>query len=177
MQNEQPEILFTTEEVEREVARLAREISDDYRGRRPLLVGILKGSFVFLADLIRTMDIPVEVDFVILSSYGPGTESSGEVRVVHGLEQSIEGRDVIVVEDIVDSGITISHFLDDLRARDPASLKLCVLVDKTARREKEIRIDYKGVEVSDEFVVGYGIDCNEQYRYLPDIRFVKTGEE
>jgi len=165
--------LFTSEEIKREVARLAHEISRDYRGRSPLLVGILKGSFVFLADLIRMMDIPVEVDFVILSSYGSGTESSGEVKVIHGLEQSIEGKDVIIVEDIVDSGITLSHFMDDLRTRNPASLKLCVLVDKTARREKDIQIDYMGMQVHDEFVVGYGIDCDEQYRYLPDICQVK----
>jgi len=168
-----PEVLFTSEEIKREVARLAHEISRDYRGRSPLLVGILKGSFVFLADLIRMMDIPVEVDFVILSSYGSGTESSGEVKVIHGLEQSIEGKDVIIVEDIVDSGITLSHFMDDLRTRNPASLKLCVLVDKTARREKDIQIDYMGMQVHDEFVVGYGIDCDEQYRYLPDICQVK----
>lgn len=168
-----PEVLFTSEEIKREVARLAREISRDYRGRSPLLVGILKGSFVFLADLIRMMDIPVEVDFVILSSYGSGTESSGEVKVIHGLEQSIEGKDVIIVEDIVDSGITLSHFMDDLRTRNPASLRLCVLVDKTARREKDIQIDYMGMQVHDEFVVGYGIDCDEQYRYLPDICQVK----
>lgn len=168
-----PEVLFTSEEIKREVARLAREISRDYRGRSPLLVGILKGSFVFLADLIRMMDIPVEVDFVILSSYGSGTESSGEVKVIHGLEQSIEGKDVIIVEDIVDSGITLSHFMDDLSTRNPASLRLCVLVDKTARREKDIQIDYMGMQVHDEFVVGYGIDCDEQYRYLPDICQVK----
>lgn len=168
-----PEVLFTSEEIKREVARLAREISRDYRGRSPLLVGILKVSFVFLADLIRMMDIPVEVDFVILSSYGSGTESSGEVKVIHGLEQSIEGKDVIIVEDIVDSGITLSHFMDDLRTRNPASLRLCVLVDKTARREKDIQIDYIGMQVHDEFVVGYGIDCDEQYRYLPDICQVK----
>ena len=168
-----PEVLFTSEEIKREVARLAREISRDYRGRSPLLVGILKGSFVFLADLIRMMDIPVEVDFVILSSYGSGTESSGEVKVIHGLEQSIEGKDVIIVEDIVDSGITLGHFMDDLHTRNPASLRLCVLVDKTARREKDIQIDYMGMQVHDEFVVGYGIDCDEQYRYLPDICQVK----
>ncbi len=169
----QPEILFTREEIEREVARLAGEISRDYRGKCPLLVGILKGSFVFMADLIRLLDIPVEVDFVILSSYGSGTESSGEVKVIHGLEQSIEGKDVLIVEDIIDSGITLSHFLDDLRRRDPASLRLCVLVDKRARREKDVPMDYIGVQVEDEFVVGYGIDCNEQFRYLPDLCHVK----
>ncbi len=169
----QPEILFTREEIEREVARLAGEISRDYRGKCPLLVGILKGSFVFMADLIRLLDIPVEVDFVILSSYGSGTESSGEVKVIHGLEQSIEGKDVLIVEDIIDSGITLSHFLDDLRRRGPASLRLCVLVDKRARREKDVPMDYIGVQVEDEFVVGYGIDCNEQFRYLPDLCHVK----
>lgn len=169
----QPEILFTREEIEREVARLAGEISRDYRGKCPLLVGILKGSFVFMADLIRLLDIPVEVDFVILSSYGSGTESSGEVKVIHGLEQSIEGKDVLIVEDIIDSGITLSHFLDDLRRRSPTSLRLCVLVDKRARREKDVPMDYIGVQVEDEFVVGYGIDCNEQFRYLPDLCHVK----
>ncbi len=173
MPPEQPEVLFSREEIAKKVAELAGTISSNYQGKQPLVVGILKGSFVFLADLIRLMTIPVEVDFVILSSYGSGTESSGKVKVICGLEQSIEGRDVIIVEDIVDSGITLSHFLDDLQKQNPASLKLCVLVDKTARREKEVQIDYSGFHVDDEFVVGYGIDCREQYRNLPDICFVK----
>ena len=173
MPPEQPEVLFSREDIAKKVAELAGIISSNYQGKRPLMVGILKGSFVFLADLIRMMTIPVEVDFVILSSYGLGTESSGKVKVICGLEQSIEGRDVIIVEDIVDSGITLSHFLDDLQKQNPASLKLCVLVDKTARREKEVQIDYSGFHVDDEFVVGYGIDCREQYRHLPDICFVK----
>ena len=173
MPPEQPEVLFSREDIAKKVSELASTISSNYQGKRPLVVGILKGSFVFLADLIRMMTIPVEVDFVILSSYGSGTESSGKVKVICGLEQSIEGRDVIIVEDIVDSGITLSHFLDDLQKQNPASLKLCVLVDKTARREKEVRIDYSGFHVDDEFVVGYGIDWREQYRHLPDICFVK----
>lgn len=173
MPPEQPEVLFSREDIAKKVAELAGTISSNYQGKRPLVVGILKGSFVFLADLIRMMTIPVEVDFVILSSYGSGTESTGKVKVICGLEQSIEGRDVIIVEDIVDSGITLNHFLDDLQKQNPASLKLCVLVDKTARREKEVQIDYSGFHVDDEFVVGYGIDCREQYRNLPDICFVK----
>jgi hypoxanthine phosphoribosyltransferase len=177
MNPDQPEVLFSRKEIEKKVAETAALISSDYRGKRPLMVGILKGSFVFLADLIRAMTIPVEVDFVILSSYGLGTESSGEVKVICGLEQSIDGRDVIVVEDIVDSGITLSHFLDDLRKRNPASLKLCVLVDKTARREKEVKIDYPGFHVDDEFVVGYGIDFSEQHRHLPDICFVRESQD
>ncbi len=170
---DEPEILFTTAEIEAAVSRIAGEISRDYAGGKPLLIGVLKGAFVFLADLVRHLTIGVEIDFVKLSSYGTGMESSGEVRTVAGLEQSLEGRDVIVVEDIVDSGLTLNHFLDDLRARGPASVALCVLVDKLARRECEVTIDYMGMQIDDEFVVGYGIDCNEQYRYLPDIRFVR----
>lgn len=164
-----PEVLFTEEEIARVVGRLAGEISRDYEGKKPLLVGVLKGSFVFLADLIRQLEIPVEIDFVILSSYGSSRESSGRVKTVLGLEQAVEGRDVIIVEDIIDSGITLTSFMDELRAENPASLRLCVLVDKTARREQDVPIDYVGVTVTDEFVVGYGIDFNEQFRYLSDI--------
>lgn len=171
--SEQPEILFTSDEIRETVARIAREISDDYRESRPLLVGILQGSFVFMADLIRQIDIPVEIDFVRLSSYGSGMESSGEVEVIHGLEQAITGRDIVIVEDIVDTGITLKRFMDDLRERNPASVRLCALIDKTARREVDVRIDYTGFRVNDEFVVGYGIDCNEQFRNLPDICHVK----
>ena len=171
--SEQPEILFTSEEIRETVARIAREISDDYRESRPLLVGILQGSFVFMADLIRRLDIPVEIDFVRLSSYGSGMESSGEVEVIHGLEQAITGRNIVIVEDIVDTGITLKRFMDDLRERNPASVRLCALIDKTARREVDVKIDYTGFQVHDEFVVGYGIDCNEQFRNLPDICHVK----
>ena len=173
----EPEILFTTEEIAASVTRIAGAISRDYADRTPLLIGVLKGAFVFLADLVRHLSIPVEIDFVKLSSYGNEMESSGEVRTIAGLEQSVEGRDVIVVEDIVDSGVTLNHFLEDLRSRGPASVKLCVLVDKTARREIEVQIDYAGMQIDDEFIVGYGIDCGEQYRYLPDIRFVQNEPE
>lgn len=171
--SEQPEILFTSDEIRETVARIAREISDDYRESRLLLVGILQGSFVFMADLIRRLDIPVEIDFVRLSSYGSGMESSGEVEVIHGLEQSITGRNIVIVEDIVDTGITLKRFMNDLRERNPASVRLCALIDKTARREVDVRIDYTGFQVHDEFVVGYGIDYNEQFRNLPDICHVK----
>ena len=155
------------------VDRLAEEIRRDYKQKTPVLVGILKGSFVFMADLIRALNIPLEVDFVILSSYGSGTESSGEIKVIHGLESSIEGKDVLIVEDIIDSGLTLSLFLEELRRRKPASLRLCVLVDKVARRKLNVLIDYIGVQVQDEFVVGYGIDYDEQYRYLPDLYVVE----
>lgn len=161
------------EQIRDVVDRLAEEIRRDYKQKTPVLVGILKGSFVFMADLIRALNIPLEVDFVILSSYGSGTESSGEIKVIHGLESSIEGKDVLIVEDIIDSGLTLSLFLDELRRRKPASLRLCVLVDKVARRKLNVLIDYIGVQVQDEFVVGYGIDYDEQYRYLPDLYVVE----
>lgn len=161
------------EQIRDVVDRLAEEIRRDYKQKTPVLVGILKGSFVFMADLIRALDIPLEVDFVILSSYGSGTESSGEIKVIHGLESSIEGKDVLIVEDIIDSGLTLSLFLEELRRRKPASLRLCVLVDKVARRKLNVLIDYIGVQVQDEFVVGYGIDYDEQYRYLPDLYVVE----
>jgi len=161
------------EQIRDVVDRLAEEIRRDYKQKTPVLVGILKGSFVFMADLIRALNIPLEVDFVILSSYGSGTESSGEIKVIHGLESSIEGKDVLIVEDIIDSGLTLSLFLEELRRRKPASLRLCVLVDKVARRKLNVPIDYIGVQVQDEFVVGYGIDYDEQYRYLPDLYVVE----
>ncbi|MBA7671871.1 Hypoxanthine phosphoribosyltransferase [subsurface metagenome] len=161
------------EQIRDVVDRLAEEIRRDYKQKTPVLVGILKGSFVFMADLIRALDMPLEVDFVILSSYGSGTESSGKIKVIHGLESSIEGKDVLIVEDIIDSGLTLSLFLEELRRRKPASLRLCVLVDKVARRKLNVLIDYIGVQVQDEFVVGYGIDYDEQYRYLPDLYVVE----
>jgi hypoxanthine phosphoribosyltransferase len=170
---EQPEVLFTSDEIDETVNRLAREIDADYRDTRPLLIGVLQGSFVFLADLIRRLEIPVEVDFVRLSSYGSGMESSRQVKLIHDLEKSIAGRDIIVVEDIIDTGITLWRFMRDLRRRNPASVRLCALIDKTARRETDVTIDYVGFRIHDEFVVGYGIDCNEQFRHLPDICHVK----
>ena len=170
---EEPEVLFTREQIEAAVSRIAGEISRDYAGRKPLLIGVLKGAFVFLADLVRHLTIGVEIDFVKLSSYGSGMESSGDVRVVHGLEPSLEGRDVIVVEDIVDSGITLNHFLADLRARGPASVKLCALADKPSRRVIPIDIDYLGFTVPNKFLVGYGLDWNQKYRNLPDICYIE----
>jgi len=169
----QPKILINRTEVAEVVARLACEVNRDYRGKQPLLIGILKGSFVFMADLIRQLDLPLEVDFVKLSSYGAGKETSGKVRVVQGLKTPIKGKDVMVIEDIVDTGVTISFLLDYLKRRNPASLKLCALLDKPARHRIPVPIDYLGFTVPDKFIVGYGIDFNEQFRYLPDICFVE----
>ena len=160
-------------EIEAAVNRLAAEIAADYRDKKPLLIGILKGSFIFLADLVRHLDFPLEIEFVRLSSYGNSRETSGNVAVVQGLESSIEGRDVIVVEDIVDTGLTIAFFIDYLKKKAPASLKLCALTDKSSRRQVPVEIDYLGFSVPDKFLVGYGLDYDEQFRYLPDICFLE----
>lgn len=168
-------LLFSREEIEEAVRRLGQQISSDYRGRMPLLIGVLKGAFVFLADLIRHLSIPVEVDFVRLSSYGAGKETSGVVRMGKDLEADIRGRDVIVVEDIVDTGISLRFLLDELSSRGPATLRVCALVDKKHRREVPVEVDYVGFEIESGFIVGYGIDYAERYRELPDIYVLDEG--
>jgi hypoxanthine phosphoribosyltransferase len=165
----QLKILISRDEIAKAVNRLAREIQRDYQGKQPLLIGVLKGSFVFMADLIRQLDLPLELEFIKLSSYGAARESSGNVRVVQGLKTPIKGRDVLVIEDIVDTGITTSFLLDYLRKRNPASLKLCALTDKPSRHKVPVSIDYLGFTVPDKFIVGYGIDFDEKFRYLPHI--------
>ena len=169
----QPKTLITSDEITNAIARLAGEIRRDYNGKQPLLIGILKGSFVFMADLIRQLDLPLEVDFVTLSSYGAAREASGKVRVVPRLRTPIKGRDVLVIEDIVDTGTTISFLLDYLRKRKPASLRLCSLTDKPSRRRVPVSIDYLGFTLPDKFIVGYGLDWNEKFRYLPEICFLE----
>ncbi len=171
-------LLYSRQEIAGAVQRLAAEIKRDCQDKNPLLVGILTGSFVFMADLVRLLDFPVEVTFVALSSYGAGTESSGKVRLVHGLRCPVKGRDIIVVEDIVDSGLTSAYFLDYLRKRKPASLKLCSLLDKPARRRVPVMIDYLGFTLHDnKFAVGYGIDWDDKYRHLPDICYLELFED
>ena len=165
----QLKILISRDEIANAVDRLASEIKRDYQGKQPLLIGVLKGAFVFMADLIRQLDLPLELEFVRLSSYGAAKESSGRVRVVQELKTPIKGRDVLVIEDIVDTGTTISFLLDYLRKKKPASLKLCVLTDKPSRRRVPVSIDYLGFTVPDKFVVGYGLDFDERFRYLPEI--------
>jgi hypoxanthine phosphoribosyltransferase len=165
----QLKILISRDEIAEAVTRLASEITRDYQGKQPLLIGILKGSFVFMADLIRRLDLPLEVEFIKLSSYGSARESSGKVRVVQGLKTRIKGRDILVVEDIVDTGITTSFLLDYLKKKKPASLKLCALTDKPSRHKVPVSIDYLGFTVPDKFIVGYGIDFDEKFRNLPDI--------
>jgi len=166
-------VLLSKDEIEDRVKELARAISEDYQGKELLLVGILKGAAVFLADLMRHMSIDVRIDFMAVSSYGASSKSTGVVRILKDLEQSIEGRHVLVVEDIVDTGLTLNYLLEILRARDPASVRICALLDKPSRREIEVPVDYKGFAIPDEFVVGYGLDFNEKYRHLPDIYVLK----
>jgi hypoxanthine phosphoribosyltransferase len=162
-------ILFTRSEIEATVNRLAAEIRRDYLGKHPILIAILKGSFMFLADLIRRLDFPLEVEFARLSSYGRGTKSSGKIRVVQGVQSKIKGRHILVIEDIIDTGLTSAFLLDYLSRKKPASLKLCVLTDKPSRRQVPVNIDYRGLTVPDKFIVGYGLDWDERFRYLPDI--------
>ena len=173
-------VLITKEEIERKVAELADELRRDYQDKHPLLIGALKGSFVFMSDLIRKLNIPVEIDFVRLSSYGAGKETSGRVKQVHGVKTSIrgriKGRHVLVIEDIVDSGRTTRFLLDRLGRRKPASLKLCTMFDKPSRRVVEVPIDYVGFTVPDAFVVGYGLDFDEEFRHLPDLCVLEDQE-
>ena len=169
--------MISAKAIAARVEALAREITEAYRGTdRLIVVGLLRGSFVFIADLVREIDLPVEVDFLEASSYGNGTESSREVRILKDLRGEIAGRDVLVVEDIVDTGFTLSHVLRLLASREPRRLKTCALLDKPSRREVEIKADFTGFEIPDEFVVGYGIDFAQRNRNLPYIGKVRFTE-
>ena len=167
-------VLISEQELRARVAELAQEINALYTDKdRPLLVCVLKGAFVFLADLTRQLEMRHEVDFMEVSSYGAGTESSGVVRILLDLEQNIEGRHVLIVEDIVDSGRTLGYITRNLQTRKPASLRVCALLSKPSRREMDVPLDFVGFEVPDEFVVGYGLDYAEAYRNLPFIGVLK----
>jgi hypoxanthine phosphoribosyltransferase len=161
------EVLIEPDELRRRVAELGEEISADYRGRDLLLVGVLKGAVFFMADLMRHLAIPCEIDFMAISSYGDSTDSSGVVRILKDLDINIEGRDVLVVEDIIDSGLTLSYLMRNLEAREPATLEVCALLTKPERREIEVPVRYVGFEIPNRFVIGYGLDFAELYRNLP----------
>ena len=169
MAESKPEILFSRERISSRVVELAGQISRDYEGRELLLVGILKGAFIFMADLIRGISVPCQVDFVRLASYGSGSQSCGEVRITKDLETPIEGRNVLIVEDIVDTGLTLSCLVKVLQERRPASLRVCAFLDKKERRQVPFEADYVGFAIPDAFVVGYGLDYNEDFRFLPDV--------
>jgi hypoxanthine phosphoribosyltransferase len=161
------EVLLTEDQIQARVSELGAQLNADYAGLEPVLISVLKGSIVFLADLVRGMELPLSIDIMEVSSYGAATETSGQVRILKDLSNPIEGRHVIVVEDIIDTGLTLNYLLRYLREKGPASLRICCLLDKPARRLTEIPIDYVGFTIPDRFVVGYGLDYGERYRNLP----------
>ncbi len=173
MINDVEKILFTEEELRERVAQLGAQITADYQGKAPVLASVLRGSYIFMADLTRQVELPITVDFMAVSSYGAGTQSSGQVEIKKDLSDTIEGKDLIIVEDILDSGNTLYYLMDVLRARKPASIKICTLLDKPERRTKPITADYSGFTIPDAFVVGYGLDYDEKYRNLPYIGILK----
>ena len=174
----QPElrVLLSREKIGAAVSRLAAEIKRDYQGKHPLLVGVLKGSFVFMADLVRHLDFSLEVEFIRLSSYGRGRSTPGKLKVIQRLITPVKDRDVLIIEDIVDTGHTTRFILDYLREQKPASLKICALTDKPSRRQVPVEIDYLGFTIPNEFIVGYGIDWDERFRNLPDICIVEVDD-
>ena len=166
-------IILSEEELHEMVTRVGAQISRDYEGKNLLMVSVLKGSVMFMADLMRAITIPARIDFMAVSSYGSGTKSSGVVKIVKDLDEPLADKDVIVVEDIVDSGRTLSYLMEMLNDRGPASLRLCTLLDKPDRRVTDVKVDYTGFEIPDEFVVGYGLDYDQRYRNLPYIGVVE----
>ena len=173
MNNDIEKVMFSEETLAARVAELGQQISSDFEGKRPLLVGILKGCFMFMADLMRHITIPCTTDFMAVSSYGNKSVTTGAVKINKDLSEDIEGRDVIIVEDILDSGITLSYLMNYMEVRKPASISIVTLFDKPARRQKEVSPRYKGFEIEDEFIVGYGLDYAEEYRNLPYIGVLK----
>ena len=161
------EVLVTEDELRSRIADLGRQVTEDYAGRDLLLVGVLKGAVFFMADLMRSLTVPCEIDFMAISSYGAQTDSSGVVRILKDLDINIEGRDVLVVEDIIDSGLTLSYLMRNLESREPASLEVCALLTKPERREIDVPVRYIGFEIPNRFVIGYGLDYDERYRSLP----------
>ena len=169
------DVLFTPEQIAARVRQLGLQIERDYEGKELVLLGVLKGSFLFISDLARSIDLPLSVDFIGLSSYGEATESSGVVKITSDLSRPIEGKHVLVIEDIVDTGLTMRYLLDNLATRHPSSVKLCTLLNKPSRARTKIPIDYLGFQIEDRFVVGYGLDAAEKYRNVPFIGVMKHG--
>ena len=167
------EVLIPSSEIQDKVRELAERITEDYRGEKPLLIGVLRGAVVVMGDLMRNIDLQCEIDFMDISSYGSGTSSSGSVRILNDLEEDITYRHVLIVEDIIDTGLTLSYLRRSLLARKPASLEICALLSKPSRRRVDLDVKYLGFEVPDEFVVGYGLDYARAYRNLPDICILK----
>jgi hypoxanthine phosphoribosyltransferase len=166
-------VLFGREDIRRRIEELGRTITGDYEGRAPVLISVLKGGSVFLADLIRFISLPLSIDYMSISRYGGAAESMGRVRIVKDLEDDVGDRDVVVVEDIVDTGLTLGYLISVLESRNPASVRVCALLDKSARRIAPLEIRYRGFECPDVFVVGYGLDFHERYRNIPDLLAVQ----
>ena len=173
MSDDIKKVLISKDELDQIVKRLGAEITADYKGKDVLLIGILKGSVIFMADLMREIDVPCNIDFMAVSSYGKGTKTTGVVKINKDLDNDIQGKDIIIIEDILDSGKTLYYIRDILTARNPASIKICTLFDKPERREADIKADYIGSLVPNEFIVGYGLDYSEYYRNLPFIGVLK----
>lgn len=173
MRNDIESILFSEEQLREKVTELGAAITRDFKGKNPLIVSVLKGSYIFMADLTRAIDTPCNIDFMVVSSYGNGTKTTGEVQIIKDIGYSIDGRDVIVVEDILDSGVTLSYLMKILLARGANSISLCTLLSKPERHKVKVDIDYLGFEIPDAFVVGYGLDYAEKYRNLPYIGILK----
>jgi hypoxanthine phosphoribosyltransferase len=171
--NDNLEVLFSAEQIQTRIGELGAQIARDYAGRNPLLLGVLKGAVVFLSDLMRAIDLRLGVEFMAISSYGASTRSSGEVKIVKDLDVPIEGRDLLIVEDIVDTGLTLSYLMANLHSRGASSVKLAALLNKQERRLRDVPIDYLGFTIPDAFVVGYGLDFAERYRNLPYIGIIK----
>jgi hypoxanthine phosphoribosyltransferase len=169
------EVLLDSETIQRRVRELGAAITRDYRGKTPHLIGILKGASIFHADLVRAIDLGVSFDFMAVGSYGASTKTSGEVRILKDLDESLEGKDVLVVEDILDTGLTLHYLLQNLGSRGPKSVRVVALLNKQSRREIEVAADYVGFEIPDHFVVGYGLDFNQRYRNLPNISILRLG--
>ena len=160
---------ISKQEIRQQVKKIAKDITNDYKDREPVLIGVLNGVFIFFSDLVREIAIPLEIDFVRLASYGSSDVSSGKITLTKDIELSVEGKPVIIVEDIIDTGSTLSFLVEHIKEREPESIKICALINKFERREKEIEIDYWGFEINEGFMVGYGLDYNEKFRYLPYI--------
>ena len=173
MQREIERILITEQEIRDKVRQLGEQISKDYEGRELVVVGILKGAIIFLSDLVRRITVPLTLDFVAVSSYGNSTRTSGAVRILKDLERSVEGKNVLIVEDIVDTGLTLKYLRENLEARGPAEIKICAFLDKPERRQVEVKVDYSGFAIPDHFVVGYGLDYAERFRELPQVAVLK----
>lgn len=173
MKNDIGEVLISKEDLDIKLKEIGKKISEDYEGGDLLLIGVLKGSFIFLADLMRNIDIPVEVDFMAVSSYGSSTKSSGVVKILKDLDATIEGKDVLVIEDIIDTGLTLSYLMENLKTRGARTVNVCTLLDKPERRKADVPLKYKGFDIPDEFIVGYGLDYAQKYRNLDQIYILK----